>query len=101
MTRQQVATVGTDVPIDSTGEKMRRAVPGDTLVALNIEATEETSYALDISADGETWFTDERTYNLTASVSDRFRVAAAYIRVRVTTTASAGETADITIQEAR
>lgn len=101
MTRQQVATVETDVPIDSTGEKMRREVPGDTLVALNIEATEEASYALDISADGELWFTDERTYSLTASVSGQFRVAAAYIRVRVTTASSAGQTANITIQEAR
>jgi len=101
MTRNQVTTVETDVPIDSTGEKIRRAVPGETLVALNIKGTESADYAVDISADGETWFTDKTTYNLAASVSDRFRVAAAHIRVRVATAASADETADITIQEAR
>jgi hypothetical protein len=101
MTRQQVATVETDVPIDSTGEKIRRAVPGETLVALNVEGTESADYAVDISADGETWFADGETYSLTTSVSDQFRAAAAYIRVRVTTEASADETADIAIQEAR
>lgn len=101
MTRQQVTTVETDVPIDSTGEKIRRAVPGDTLLKLNIEATEAAGYALDISADGETWFTDEGSYGPSATVSDQFRVAAAYLRVRVNTAASANQTADIAIQEAR
>jgi len=101
MTRQQVTTVETDVPIDSTGEKMRREVPGDTLVALNIEGADPADYAVDTSADGETWFADKETYSITASVAGQFRVAAVYIRVRVTAAASAGETADITIQEGR
>lgn len=76
------------------------------LVSINIEATGVASYAVDVSHDGEDWFEAEVVYDQDeiadpTDIRDTFEIADAYLRVRVTEPASNGETADVTIQEAR
>ena len=76
-------------------------VPRRPLVSVNIDATATASYAVDVGPDRETWFENETTYDDTDTVRDMFEVGDAFIRIRVTDNAAAGETADIIIQEAR
>lgn len=101
MAQRQDETVRTDEPIDTTGVIVEAEIPGDALVSLNVEGTVATDYQLDVSADGETWFEAEATYTGTDSVSDVFELGDRYLRLRVTSAAATGETADVTVQEAR
>ena len=100
MPREQETTTADGQAIDQTGTVLSAETYGDVLVSLNIEATASTDFAVDVSADGDTWFENEETYT-GSSIADTFRVGDRYLRVRVTTAASNGETADITLQEAR
>jgi hypothetical protein len=107
MVQKQSTTRETDVDISSTGEKIRAKTTGDARVSLNIEATADASYALDVSPTGDNgdWFEDEETYDQSEvddpqDIRDAFIAGDAYIRVRVTSAGGNGETADFTIQQA-
>jgi len=43
--------IETDIPIDSTGEVYETTVKLSKLVSVNIDATAEADYALDVSPD--------------------------------------------------
>ena len=109
--RQAERTVS-DAPIDQTGEIARVEVPGDRLVSINIEATGDASYAVDVAAGTpgdvgtpDSWFEGEVEY-LQSEVSDprdirdAFRLGDRHLRVRVTDSAAGGATATVTIQGA-
>jgi hypothetical protein len=101
MTRNQFATIEEDEPIDSQGTVIvERGIPGDTIVSLNIVGSAVADYALDVSADGQTWFGAEEVDSGT-DIRDTFRLGDEYLRVRVTSAAANGETADVYVQEAR
>lgn len=84
-------------------------IPGDRLVSINIEATADASYAIDVSAepepDADGWFEGEVVYDQAdepdpQDIRDVFELGDRTLRVRVTDPAAAGETADVTIQVA-
>jgi len=100
MPREQETTTVEAQPIDQTGTILSAETYGDVLVSLNIEATASTDFAIDVSADGDTWFENEETYT-GSSIADTFVVGDRHLRVRVTAAAANGETADVTLQEAR
>ncbi|MDS0258568.1 hypothetical protein NDI56_03975 [Haloarcula sp. S1CR25-12] len=106
--RQDEHTV-TDAPIDETGEIARVEVPGDRLVSINIEASADASYAVDVAAGKspgtDDWFEGEVVYDQAdvddaQDIRDAFILGDRYLRIRVTDAAGAGETADVTIQGA-
>ena len=94
----QRATTDT-VDISATGTVLVVEVIGDCLVSVNIDGDATADYALDVSADRNTWFEAEETYSGT-DIRDTFRVGDRYLRLRVTTSASAGDEARLTVQEA-
>ncbi|EMA19012.1 hypothetical protein [Haloarcula argentinensis] len=107
MVQKQSKTRASGADISTTGVVLRAETPGDALVSLNIDATADASYALDVSPTGDPqdWFEAEETYAAAdvddlQDIRDTFVAGDAYIRVRVTSAAAAGETADITIQQA-
>ncbi|WP_042662556.1 hypothetical protein [Haloferax sp. ATB1] len=113
MAQTQSTTRRTDKPIETADAVLlAMKTPGDALVSLNIEATADASYALDVHHNNDTsspptdgWFEDEAVYDKAdvddpQDIRDTFYAADAWLRVRVTTPAAAGETADVTIQEA-
>ena len=97
--------IETNVPIDSTGEIFETTVKLSKLVSVNIDATAEADYALDVSPDGDTYFNAEAEYlssNMdTTDVRDTFDVTDRYLRLRVTSAAGAGETATVVVQGVR
>ena len=110
MVQKQSTERATDVAIDTVDAVLLEvATPGDPLVSLNIEATAEASYAVDVThveddpAQAD-WFEGEETYDAanldTTDLRDGFQVGDARMRVRVTSAAANGETADVTIQKA-
>ncbi|NLV11883.1 hypothetical protein [Haloarcula argentinensis] len=107
MVQKQSTTRESDADISTTGVVLTAETPGDALVSLNIDATADASYALDVSPTGDAsdWFDGEETYNQAdvddpQDIRDTFIAGDAYVRIRVTDAAAAGETADITIQQA-
>lgn len=88
------------VAIDSTVTVLETNVEQSLLCSLNIDGTESATYALDVSPDGDTYFTAEETYT-GSDIRDVFELTDRYIRVRVTSAASGGSTADITVQGMR
>jgi len=107
---RQDELVATGEAIDTADAVIARAeVPGDRLVSLNIEATADASYAVDVAAvedpDAADWFEGEVTYDQAdeadpQDIRDTFILGDRWIRVRVTTGAAGGETADVTLQGA-
>lgn len=87
------ATV-TDGAIDTNGELFRLDTRGKTILEIAVDATEATDYALDASTDGETWFNGFATFSATASIRETFDVGVRYVRLRVTSAASADSTAN-------
>lgn len=86
-------------------------IPSDRLVSINIEATADASYAIDVAApydlDGaaDPWILDEVVYDQAEEpdpqdIRDVFRLGDRHLRVRVTDPAANGETAGVTIQVA-
>ncbi|ELZ84400.1 hypothetical protein C453_12676 [Haloferax elongans ATCC BAA-1513] len=113
MPRKQSTARRTDEPIETADAVLLATnTPGDALVSLNIEATADASYAVDVHHDVGSrttpttgWFEDEIVYDQAdvddpQDIRDTFYVGDAWLRVRVTDPAGAGETADVTIQEA-
>jgi len=86
-----------DVAIDSTGEVVSTSIQESVLVGVEIAADDTADYALDVSPDGNTYFEAEATYTDTDEVRDVFELSDRYIKIRVTTAASANSTADIFI----
>jgi len=108
MPRVQRETIEEEQDISAEGVIAEAHIKGDVLVSLNIEGTAAASYAVDVSASGEDgdWFQDDRTYNQAdvddaTDIRDDFRFGHRHLRVRVTEPAAAGNTADVTISEAR
>ena len=98
--RVHISKQSEDNPIDSTGVVFETSVEIARLVSLNIVGSESASYELDVSPDKETWFESEASYE-GDDVRDTFELTDRYVRVRVSTAASAGSTADITVQGVR
>lgn len=88
------------VAIDATGAVFETNIEQSILCSLNIDSTEAATYALDVSPDGDAYFTAEETYS-GSDVRDVFELTDRHIRLRVTSTASSGSTADITVQGLR
>lgn len=108
MPRIQDATIEEAQDISAAGVIAEAHIKGDALVSLNIEATAAASYAVDVSATGDDgdWFEAEEEYDQAevedaTDIRDSFRFGHRHLRVRVTDPAADGETADVTIQEAR
>jgi hypothetical protein len=97
--------IETDVPIDSTGEVYETTVKLSKLVSVNIDATAEADYALDVSPNKDIYFNAEAEYLSstmdTTDVRDTFDVTDRYLRIRVTSAATAGATATIAVQGVR
>jgi hypothetical protein len=101
-----------DADISTADEVIAQAeIPSDRLVSINIEATSDASYAIDVAApydlNGATdpWILDEAVYDQAdeddpQDIRDVFRLGDRHLRVRVTDPAANGETADVTIQVA-
>lgn len=88
------------VAIDEPGEKIVVAVPGDSIVSLNISSDQVAEYALDVGPTRDTEFTEEELYS-GSEISDTFQLGDLYLSIRVTSTAPIGSEATITIQESR
>jgi len=109
---RQDEKIVTDAPIDETGELIRAQVPGDRHVSLNILANGDADYAVDVAAAPEgqaqtpdTWFEAEEEYLASEvddpqDIRDGFILGDRFIRVRVTSAAAGGSTADVTLQVA-
>jgi exosome complex RNA-binding protein Csl4 len=102
--------VESDADISSTGEIVRAEVPSDHVVSVNIEATADASYAIDVAAvddpGADDWFEGEVTYDQAdesdpQDIRDTFVLGDRWMRIRVTTAAGAGETATVTLQGAK
>lgn len=108
MTREQSSREKADIDISSTGTIFKISTPGKALISLNITATAEADYALDVgyaSTDGsKVWFEAEETYKAsnidTTDIRDSFVAGDGQLRIRVTSPAASGETADLVIQQA-
>lgn len=91
------------VSIDATGEvatfDTEESRAHDKTIGLNIDGDDTADYEIDIGgpdgSGGITWFTGEVTYSSTAEVRDGWQQAERYVRIRVTTAASAGSEATI------
>jgi len=108
MPRIQDETIEEEQDISAEGVIAETQIKGDVLVSLNIVGTAAASYAVDVSASGEDgdWFEGEKTYNQAdlndaTDIRDAFQFGHRHLRVRVTEPAAAGNTADVTISEAR
>jgi len=103
--RVHIQSQETDLAIDSTGEIFQTAVEIAKLVSVNITADGDADYALDVSPDRDTWFDAEAEYLAadqdTQDVRDVFKLTDRYVRLRVTSAASGGSTADVIIQGVR
>jgi len=95
----------TGVAIDSATEVFETNLEYVKLVSLNIDATAEADYRLDVSPDGDTYFEAEREYLAadedTTDVRDVFELTDRYVRLVVTSATAGGETADIVVQGVR
>lgn len=106
MAPRQDESIHQDLDISSTGPLITHRADGDVLISLNIEATAAASYAVDVGPDGDTWFEAEATYDQAdvddaTDIRDAFELGDRHLRLRVTDAAADGETATITLQEAR
>lgn len=90
------------VPIDGTGEIARYEVStpsgGAPTIGLNIDGDDVASYAVDVGGsdsddEATVWFNDEVTYTDVSSVSDGWVQAEEWVRIRVTSAATAGSEA--------
>lgn len=101
---ERAVGVAHTVGIDSTGEvatfDLGDAPSQGHVVSLNIDGTTAADYAVDIGVrdgDGGTkWYTDEETYSASA-ISDAWKQSDRFLRLRVTSAAGAGDTADIAV----
>jgi hypothetical protein len=114
MVEKQSTTEKTGVAIDTNDAILAEVyTPGDPIVSLNIEATADASYALDVAPEvddsnppeNDDYFEGEETYDQAdepdpQDVRDTFIAGDGWLRIRVTDAAAAGETADVTIQQA-
>lgn len=98
--RQNVERV-TGVDLSQTGEVVVIQVIGDVHVSLDIEGTADAEYAVDVSPDATNWTEGLYAYGPGTSIRDDFSVPDKYLRVRVTTAAADGDTADVTLQGAK
>lgn len=107
--KQQDEEIVSDADISQTGVIAVVEVPGDRLVSINIEATADASYALDVAAlkrpSEADWIEDEVVYDQAdeadpQDIRDVFELGDRKLRVRVTDPAAADQTADVTIQVA-
>lgn len=101
-----------DADISTADEVIAQAeIPSERLVSINIEATADASYAIDVAAPydltaaTDPWFPDEIVYDKAdkddpQDIRDVFYLGDRHLRVRVTDPAGAGETADVTLQVA-
>jgi len=101
-----------DADISTADEVIAQAeIPSDRLVSINIEATADASYAVDVAAPydleaaTDPWFADEVVYDQAdeadpQDIRDVFELGDRHMRIRVIDPAAAGETADVTIQVA-
>jgi len=97
----RVANQNLGADISTTGTKVRLDTSDKSLVGIQINGDADASYAVDVSEDGDNWYEEVATYATTQSVSDSLDRAERFVRVRVTTAAGAGDTADILISAAR
>jgi len=97
---KHVVETFSDVAIDSKDVIASTSINDSLTVSLNIVGDNTADYALDVSADGDTWFEGEETYS-GSDVRDAFDITDRYVRLRVTSAATADSTADITIQGVR
>jgi hypothetical protein len=88
------------VPIDSTGVVFEAGLEIMTLASINIEGDSTAGYSIDVSPDGETFFTDQLQLSGT-SLARTFNITDRVIRLRVTDTGNAGDEAEVVVQGAR
>lgn len=81
--------------ISATGEVFSLRIAESPQVALQIDGTAGADYAVDVSPDAATWFNGVSTYSAVTRVNDGWTQPEAWVRLRVTAAAAAGETADI------
>jgi len=98
--KKHVERVINSAPIDQTGEVATVSIGDSLMMSLNINGDNTADYALDVSSNGDTWFDAEETYTGT-DIRDAFDITDRYVRLRVTSAATADSTADITIQGVR
>lgn len=99
------ANIVHNLAIDSVGEigqwQARVNHEEGGIVGLNIEGTASASYEVDVGvrdgAGGIQWFGPEASYSTVTSVSDGWQQAEQYIRIRVTSAATSGATADVAV----
>lgn len=80
--------------IDSTGVLLELDTRGKRVLDLAVEGTEAADYVLDASPDGGTWFGPYETWTTVSNIHATYRLGARYVRVRVSTAAGNGATAD-------
>ena len=104
--RVHIDTQETGLAIDATGEIFQSSVEIAKLISVNIQATANADYALDVSPDGDTWFDAEVEYVAAdepdpQDIRDVFELTDRYVRLRVTAAATADATADVVVQGVR
>lgn len=88
------------VAIDSTGELLSLTITGDRDVAVHVRGTASADYQIDVGVprdDGTTYWVSpsDRAYTGVTDIDETFAHPEAKLRLRVTTAAAAGETADV------
>lgn len=95
--RDHIQRRETGLDISATGEIFRATILNSRLVSINIDGDASADYALDVSPDNDTYFDAEETYSGT-DIRDVFEITDRYLKIRVTTAAGGGDTADVTVQ---
>lgn len=99
MTRRFTSAFEESFDISAQGDIIVLHVREAPQVGLQIEATAEADYAVDVGPDGTTWFENVETYEAanedTTRIDDGWTQPEEWLRVRVSAAAAAGETADV------
>jgi len=90
------SAVVADAAIDATGTLIELDTRGKTILDLALSGTNEADYELEASPTGEPgdWFGPFDSWTNAAEIIETYRIGARYVRIKVTTAASGGSTAD-------
>jgi len=80
-------------PIDAEGTVVELDTRGKSTLDVGLSGADGADYALEASANGTDWFGPFDTFTGASQISETYWIGARYVRLRVTSPASAGSEA--------
>lgn len=84
----------TGLDVSSTGSLLELDTQGKTTLDIGLTATASVSVVLEASPNGSDWFGPFKSWTGVTAINSGLFVGARYVRLRLTSAGSAGDTAD-------